>query len=128
MGTAMRSLIQIYALAVCFATLMCFVVALGVGLYDVVQLTAPDLTLQHYQPYQSNHTFVQYYPDNKQLPDDEMTELREQGLRQALDGERRAALQSAVFVLMIVAIDVVVFAVHWRIAKQERLRTEQTTA
>ena len=30
----MRSFIQIYALAVCFAILMCFVVALGIGLYD----------------------------------------------------------------------------------------------
>jgi len=124
----MRSLIQIYALAVCFAALMCFVVALGVGLYDVVQITAPDFTLQYYQPYQSNDAFLQYYPENTELPGDKITELRERGLREALDGERRAAWQSAVFILIIVAIDVAVFAVHWRIARKERLRAEQAAS
>ncbi|MBI1899782.1 MAG: hypothetical protein HYS13_01550 [Planctomycetia bacterium] len=124
----MRSLIQIYALAVCFVTLMCFVVALGIGLYDMVQMAAPNFTLESYQPYQSNDAFVQYFPDKKELPAGEITRLRDEGLRDALRFEQRAALQSGVFVLIIVAIDIVVFAVHWRIARKERSVAERNTA
>jgi hypothetical protein len=46
--------------------------------------------------------------------------LREQALLQAINGERRAALQSGVFAFIIVAIDLAVFAVHWQLAKRER--------
>jgi hypothetical protein len=116
----MRSLIAIYALAVCFATLLCFVVALGIGLYDIVQIGAPRFTLQGDQPYQSNEAYLSYYPEKKGLPAEEIARLREQGLREVARAERRAALQSGVFVLIVVLIDVVVFAVHWRIAKNEQ--------
>ena len=97
----MRPLIQIYALAVCFTTMMCFVVALGVALYDMVQIIAPSFTLQYYQPYESNDAFLQYYPDKKERPGHEITQLREQGLTTALQGERRTALQSVVFMLLL---------------------------
>ena len=112
--------IQVYALAVCFCTLVCFVIALGVGLYDVVQITAPQFTLQQWYShvYGSNEQFVATYPDKKGLPADEIKRLREQASGDALTGERRAAEQSEVFVLIILAIDSAVFAVHWRIAQR----------
>lgn len=114
----MRSAVQIYALAVCFCTLMCLVVALGIGLYDVVQIAAPQFTLAWIEPYLSNERFVAVYLDNKELPANEITWLREEGLRQALAAERRSAGQSAVFVLIVLAIDAVIFAVHWRLARR----------
>jgi hypothetical protein len=116
----MRSLIQVYALAVCFATLMCFVVALGVGMYDVLQIAAPSFTLESYQPYQSNDVFVQFFPDKKERPEGEITALREQALRDALHFEQRSAVQSGAFVLIILAINAGVFLVHWRIAGTQR--------
>ena len=116
----MRSFISIYALAVCFATLMCFVVALGIFLYDIVQIAAPSFTLAYYQPYQSNDAFRQNHPDKKDEPDNEVTRLRQQALDDAFNAERRTASQSAVFVFIILVINVVVFAVHWRIARRER--------
>ena len=110
--------IQFYALAVCFSALMCLVVALGVGIYDLIQISAPVFTMQPWQCdiYQSNERFLASYPDKKEYPPAEITKLREGIFRDALAAERRSAKQSAVFIMIILAIDVVVFAVHWRLA------------
>jgi hypothetical protein len=118
-----RSLIQIYALCVCFATMMCLIVALGVGLYDLVQVAAPEFTMQSLPYYHSNEQFLQYFPDKKDLPPGEVERARREMYRDAIVQERRGAMQSGVFAAIILVIDIVVFAVHWGIArKAERLR------
>lgn len=33
-----KTLLEIYALAVCFVTVVCFAVALGIGVYGVIQI------------------------------------------------------------------------------------------
>ena len=113
-----RSAVQIYALAVCFASLMCLVVALGIGLFDVVQIGVPQFTMAGAEVYGSNEQYRLYYPDKKDLPEQQISELRQQALHLAVVAERRAAQQSAVFVLIVLAIDAVVFLVHSRIARQ----------
>jgi hypothetical protein len=115
--TMKRSAIQIYALAVCFATLMCLVVSLGIGLYDGVQMAFPGFTLSAWQPYESNSQYVLFWPDKKDLPDEQITKLRENAYRDALYGERHAAMQSLVFVSILLLIDIVVYAVHWKLAR-----------
>jgi hypothetical protein len=122
----MRSLIQIYALAVCFATLMCFVVALGIAIYDAIQIAAPGFTAVYYEPYYSNDAYRQYFPNTEGKSDDEITRAREQAFDTALHAERRGAMQSAIFAFIILVIDTVVFAVHWRIAKRAQPAVEQT--
>ncbi len=127
-----RSLIQVYALAVCFFSLSCLIVALGIGLYDVVQMAVPDFTLQGYPSWETNEQFVYYHPDKKDLPEVEVTVLRKAELAIAVAGERKEALRSAVFVGIIIMIDSVVFAIHWIIAKRNepcapgRLAANQT--
>jgi len=117
-----NSAIQFYALAVCFSALMCLVVALGVGIYDIIQISAPEFTMQQWQSdyYKSNERFLASNPDKKELPQAEVSELREGGYRDALAAERHSAKQSAVFITIILAIDVVVFAVHWRLATRNQ--------
>ena len=122
----MRSLIQIYALAVCFATLMCLVVALGIGIYDLVQISAPQFTLPYYEFYQSDENFAFSHPNTKELPQAEIARRREQALADAILSERRGAMQSGVFVLIILAIDIVVFGVHWWIGGKDRSATQST--
>jgi hypothetical protein len=53
--------IRIYALAVCFAAVLCLAVSLGIGLYDIVQLSFPHQTMDSYQhrALQSNEQFRQ---------------------------------------------------------------------
>jgi hypothetical protein len=111
-----RSLVQLYALAVCFTTLMCFVVALGIATYDVIQIASPAFTVPEYMAWQTDEQFLAWYPDKKDLPEIERTVLREQYRQNALDAERRSALQSLVFMAIILAIDSVVYRVHWRVA------------
>lgn len=54
-----RSSIEIYGLAVCFVTLLCFVIALGVGIYDLLQIAFPEFTLSayEYERHRSNELF-----------------------------------------------------------------------
>ena len=54
-----RSFVEIYGLAVCFVTLLCFVIALGVGIYDLLQAAFPEFTLNayEYERHQSNDSF-----------------------------------------------------------------------
>jgi hypothetical protein len=100
------------------------VIALGVGLYDIVQMTAPAFTLQEFAYYHSNEQYLQYFPDKKGLPDDEVTRHRLETYQQALASERRSAQQSATFVLIILVIDAVVYLVHWRIARRAERQGE----
>ncbi len=124
-----RSLVQLYAVGVCFATLMCFVVSLGIGLYDGVQIVAPGFTVQNYMLWEDDEQFLTYYPDKKNLPEVERRALREQYRQNALESERRSSLQSLVFVAIIIGIDVVVYLVHWRIAnKLEQQRNHELPA
>jgi hypothetical protein len=113
-----RSLIQLYALTVCFAALMCFVVALGLGLYDLVRITWPGFTVQEYLLWRSDEHYLMYYPDKRSLPAAEVALLREEAREQALAAERRSALQRLVLLAIIVGIDVVVYGIHWRIARR----------
>lgn len=122
----MRSLIQVYALMVCFCALMCFVVAMGIGAYDVIEIAAPEFTLQDatalYASYQ-----VAPDPKDKRTPDQIAAAKAEQH-RQAVIYTRHSAVQSLIFIGIVCAIDVVLFAVHWWIAMREASVQRRTAA
>ena len=124
----MRSLTTIYALSVCLASLMCFVIALGIGLYDAIQIAAPTFTLPYYDLYHSNDVYRRTYRSQKDLSDSDIQQLRAQGFESAQRAERRAALQSGAFVLIILAINVAVFSVHWRISKKHDFALKQDSS
>lgn len=113
----MRSLIQIYALAVCFCALMCFVIALGVGAYDVVEIAAPELTLTADRHACYPHASI--LTDGKTHTEAELAEARAVQERWSLDYQRRSAIASLIFAAIVCAIDAFVFAVHWWIARRE---------
>ena len=118
-----KSLLEIYALAVCFVTVVCFVIALGIGLYDLVELAYPEFSLSsyEYERHQSDEAFMRHWPKDKKRPlEGEVTKLREESFRTELRKEQRSAMQSLVQILIVLAIDVVVFFVHWRLAKRAR--------
>ena len=118
-----RSLLEIYALGVCFVTLICFAIALGVGFYDVVQIISPEFTLSQweFEKHQTNERFLASWPKEKPIPpEDQVTALRKQSYAVAVAVERRSAVQSLVMVAIIVLIDVVIFLVHWRLGARAR--------
>ena len=129
-----KSILEIYALAVCFVTLICFVVALGIGIYDLIQILNPAFTLNayEYERHQSNQPFgrsprmemrglapgVPMGP--AETSEEELTEQREQSYQTALRSERRRGTQSLTIVGIVMAIDLGVFAVHWLLSKRAR--------
>jgi hypothetical protein len=118
----MRSWIQIYALAVCFATLMCLVVTLGLGMYNVVRIVSPAFTTQDSMLCRSDEHFLLYHPDKKGLAAAERAALRESDRQVAFEVERRSAQQRLAFIAILLVIDTVVYAIHWRIARRTELQ------
>lgn len=125
-----KTILEIYALAVCFATIVCFVVALGIALYDVIEISNPEFTLisHEYNRHQSNAAFWNSYQcgyDKKdkemQRPsDEELTRQRLDSYQQAVKSERRDAFQSLTRSSIILVIDIFIFLVHWRVARRAR--------
>ena len=139
-----RSFVEIYGLAVCFVTLLCFVIALGAGIYDLLQVAFPEFTLNayEYERHQSNDSFRNAPRSRAQwtappsrgpgpgiaeavpIPDsteDETTRQREDSYRSVLRAERRQAGQSLVMVGIVMLIDVLVFFPHWILARRARV-------
>ena len=106
-----RTPIQVYALVVCFAALLCFVITLGIAVYDIVQIAAPEFT----------YTPPMYISDELSTPG---TTEYENGVQ----NERKAAARSLVQTSIILLIDLGVYASHWKIANRapQQKPSEQT--
>jgi hypothetical protein len=126
-----KTILEIYALAVCFVAVVCFVVALGMALYSLVGIANPEFTLDSwkYEQHQTNDTFFngphgRVSPDEKRVRPSapELTRLRTESYAAAIAAERRENVQTLVKTLIVMAIDVLVFLGHWAIGR--RARTE----
>ena len=146
---------RIYALAVCFASILCVAISTGIGLYDVVQITFPKLTMDSYlyQNLQSNDAYRQshLYPmrnigsgfivegrgisraasmsnpsnDEEPLSNEEVSERRQQQLTIAIDNVRHDAIRSLLQILVILLVSIPLFIIHWRFA--QKLDAQQST-
>jgi len=125
-----KSLLEIYALAVCFATIVCFVVSLGVAIYSIIEIINPEFTMNSYEykRYQSNDAYwlsrVEDYRNKEkemQRPsEDELTKQRTEGYRLAVIAEKRGGYQGITKTAIVILINIVVFFIHWRIARRSR--------
>ena len=127
-----KTILEVYALAVCFVTVTCFVICLGIGAYSVIQIANPEFTMNTYQyeKFQSNDSFWDcnsggnYCSDEdkkRQRPgEDELTKKRQSAFASAIKSEQRDGSQTIVKMLIIILIDIVVFYTHWAIARRAR--------
>jgi hypothetical protein len=129
-----KSILEIYALSVCFVALVCFVVALGIAVYDLIQIASPAFTLNayEYERHQSNQAYgrsprlemrgispgIPLEPTEPQ--EEEQTLKREESYQAALRSERRRGTQSLTIVGIVMIIDLCVFAIHWLLSKKSR--------
>ena len=139
-----KSMLEMYALAVCFVTLLCFVIALGIGIYNLIRVVNPEFTLNgyEYERHQSNEAF-QSSPGielrglarglaparSAEIPepsDEELTRQREQSYQNVLRAEQRRGTQSLTMVGIVIFIDLLVFAVHWLLARKARISMVST--
>ncbi|MBI5026886.1 MAG: hypothetical protein HZC12_09245 [Nitrospirae bacterium] len=124
-----KSILEVYALAVCFATIVCFVIAFGISIYDIVRIANPEFTMSSYEynRHQSNDAFWKGSDScssgnkKRQRPaDEELTKQRLASYQQSIKSEQRDAFQSLTQSVIIFIIAVVVFLVHWRVARRAR--------
>lgn len=128
-----KSVLEIYALAVCFVTVVCLAIALGIAGYGVIGIINPDFTLSSwvYTQHQTNDAFwispgsqrirsgVEEKP--KERPNEaEVTKLRLASYERALTTERRDNFQSVTKSFIVVVIDIAVFFFHWLLARRAR--------
>jgi len=126
----MKSKLEIYALAVSFAAVICLVISISIAGYSTIQIIDPELTINSYNfdKYQSNDRFWEskknYYSkdqSNVNRPSEEvLTKQRLEELRIEVRGERRNGLQSLIYSLIFVVVGAGTLLIHWRIAKNAR--------
>ena len=126
-----KTILEVYALAVCFVTVTCFVVCLGIAGYSLVEIAKPDFTMTSYQfdQFQSNDAYWKdcgrkYCSDDEKKrsrpSEDELTKQRSEAFAQALVSEQRNGSQSLVKTLIVMFVDSLAFLAHWVIAKRAR--------
>ncbi|HUY69171.1 MAG TPA: hypothetical protein VMV79_07710 [Alphaproteobacteria bacterium] len=127
-----KSILEIYAMTVCFASMAVFAIYLSAGIYNIVRVAAPSLTLPAVmqRQYLSNDEFCNrgdgvnscYKDDNSGLlPDADITKMRLADYASALETERRDALSFLIGVAIFLPVSLGIFFIHWRIGKKARL-------
>ena len=132
-----KPIIEKYALLVCFITVACASIWLAIGLYAVIGVVKPELTLDDraYQMHQSNQQFQKPVlgepfllgppgaveankPEPiKHLSDKEITEKRLESYQLELQSELRKNQQSLIKLLIVIFICLPLFFIHWRFVK-----------
>ncbi len=118
-----RTSVEIYGLAVCFVTLLCFIIAL------------PEFTLNayEYERHQSNDAFrrapglvfragpgIAEAVPTTEPSEDETTRQRAESYGSVLRAQRRQAGQSLAMVGIVMLIDILFFLPHWLLARRAR--------
>jgi hypothetical protein len=128
-----KTILEIYALAVCFVAVIGLVVSLGIGAYSLIQISKPEFTMNSwaYEPYQSNDAFWtgcgrgRYCGDDhkkKERPSEaELTKQRLEAFNRAVASEQRDGAQALVKTTIFLIIDIVVLLVHWGLARRARV-------
>lgn len=127
-----KTILEVYALAVCFVSIICFVVCLGVAGYSFVQIAKPDFTMRSYDfdHYQSNDTYWKMKEgrggcSKEDKPtirpsESELTKQRTEAFSLEKASEQRDGEQTLVKTLIIMLVDALAFLIHWRIARSAR--------
>jgi hypothetical protein len=126
----MKSKLEIYALCVCFASIVSLVISMGIGSYSLVVIGAPSITMNayNYDQYQTNDS---YWNKNKprckencksiERPEEETLKTeRLNAFKIATNGESRRGFQSLLKCLFFVVFSIITLAIHWKIAKRCR--------
>ncbi|MCP4489398.1 MAG: hypothetical protein GY820_19115 [Gammaproteobacteria bacterium] len=127
-----KTVLEIYALAVCFFAVACFVIALGLIIWNGIELSFPEFTINQrpYECHQTNERYKECFSSNqkytrKENPEvfptgESLTSARELSYSNIIKSEQRQALQGIVKKIIIILIDLLVFFIHWRLAKHSR--------
>ena len=123
----MKSKLELYALSVCFASVVCLVVSAGIGGFSIVEIIAPELTMSSYKydKYQTNETFWKDACSKDEAAGNKpgaevLTKQRTEEFAVEITAERREGFQTLVRCLMFILASGTALLVHWNIAKKAR--------
>lgn len=118
----MKTNIEIYALAVCFVSVLCLVVLFGAAGYSTFQILTPEMTMSSYKydKYQNNDTFwngrsggcSKDAKSTEKPADDVLTRQRLDAFDMELKSERRDGFQSLTRCFLIPIASKVIYC-HW---------------
>jgi hypothetical protein len=121
----MKSKLEIYALAICFAAVVCLVISTGIAGYAVFEIASPDLTMRSYtyEKYQTNDSYFENKrpccsKEKEPRPsEDTLTKQRLEAFSVELKGEQREGFQTLIKCFMFIAVSGIALVVHSKIAK-----------
>ena len=125
----MKSKLEIYALSVCFAAVVCLVISTGIAGYSVFEIIAPELTMSSYKydRYQTNEAYwksiTSYLKDEKaevKPNEEELTKRRQKAFVVAVKAEKREGAQLLIRCLMFILASGITLLIHWKIAQKSR--------
>ena len=129
------NLLEIYALTVCFFTVACLVIVLGVTAWNVVELTNPEFTInsRDYEGHQTDEQFSDWLVQQDKYTNHEpasyegnkLTEARNNSWSKLVNTEKRNAKQGVVRNLIILVIDLILLIVHSLIASKARKKANK---
>jgi hypothetical protein len=127
--------VRVYALLVCFFSIICLTISTGMGLYELVKIADPELTLSPYR-YQHLESDASYrrlnypagvinpaYPSMpkhdesiSKMTAEKIAEAREKERDNLIAAERKQAIASLIRLFIVIIVTSPVFYIHWRIA------------
>ncbi len=126
----MKSKLEIYALSICFASMIFLVIASSIGIYSIFEITVPKFTISSYDynKYQTNDAYWnyinnEYSQDNKAAtrPNREvLTKQRFDKFSLVIKAEQREGFQALLKSLIFILVAGSALFIHWKIAKNSR--------
>jgi hypothetical protein len=130
----MKSKLEIYALSVCFAAVVCLVISAGISVHSLLKIVAPEITMRTYT-YNKHLTNEAYWKDSdiscsdedaakpkqKAKPkEEEITKQRLESFALEVRTERRDGIQSLLESIIFVLISSITLFIHFKIAQKAR--------
>ena len=120
---AKKSLLEVYALSVCFAAVLVVLFNSAMSLNYAVRITNPNLTVggYEYERSLSDDAYLRSWPDRKPFPDPaSVARLRAEAFDAALRAERQMGQRDLIESVTYVIAGLAAFAIHWVLAKRVR--------
>jgi hypothetical protein len=135
----MKKTLEIYCLVVCFFTVACFSITLGLFLYQAIRIALPQITVSAFKergfddalskmPVMQQNALKQTLKVPAGYTYDQMQKMY-WGLNYntSIQVERRDALQLAIKYFIIIVVDLLIFIPHWRIVRSKKRLKEEAS-
>jgi hypothetical protein len=137
--TMKKTFVEIYGLAVCFFSVACFVIVLGIAVWNVTGALYPEFTIDNmrYEMHKSDEAYSRqragparlYNPEGlhtsgysaaEELSGEALTQARQSSWERTVQGERRSSIQGLAKNSIVLIISILIFWIHWVIATRAR--------